>query len=242
MALAAPIQNKKQKGQPMSRRYQRFRDQHGRRYGAMIELKTGDPTCSIDPIGTKDSPPWTAPFMPDQKYLEVKRDEDGNVEVGQLVWNYKAMLRDARQERKLSDDRIEFFAQAMFGEGAGEAIAHPPPQLRRYMKDRPKAPQIIVAAMKGDPWVLGFEKGPCPDYLKPYFEETARVVDIDGEDIELDLDPEFVAAMEARFEAVQIKKKAAPAELADVADQARVEAEAEARADAAKAARRARGR
>lgn len=234
MSIAAPIQNKKVKGQPTARRYQKFRDQHGRRIGANIELKTGDPTAGFDFLG------WSAPFMPDIKYLEVKKDEEGGTEVGQLVWNYRAMLRDAKLERKISDDRIEFFAQQIFGEKAGEAMANPPAQLRRYMKDRPKAPQLIVAAMKGDPWVLGFEKGPCPDYLKPYFHEVV-VTSVDGEDVELELDPEFVAAMEARFEAVQIKKKAAPVELAETAEAARQEAAIESQAAARATAARKRG-
>lgn len=232
MPLAAPIPNTKVKGQPAVRRYQRFRDQHGRRLGAMIEMKTGDPCGLIEPIG------WKAPWLPEMKYCEVQKDEEGVVEVGKLYWNYSRMLADARRERQDFDERTAFFASAMYGEQAGKMIKQPPAELRRLMRGEPTHPELVVAAMKGDRWILGFEPGDPPEYLQPYL-ATVKVIDEAGDDLS-GIDPEFLAKMEAAFEASRIQPREAPPELAGPAAQARTDSEREAVAAAARVAARGR--
>lgn len=243
MAIASPIQNQTAKGQPAARRYQRFRDNHGRRWGAVIENKTGDPVGNIEPVGTKADGLWRAPWMPAQKYLKLARDEDGAIEVGRLEIDYKTMLKDAKQQKKDADEWTEFVAQAIYGEKSGEAIDNPPAQLRRYMRGRPQSPEIIVAAMNGDRWLLGFEQGECPDYLKPYFPKYQAHTEDLGDD-DMDLDPAFVEGLRKRFEEAKIKNTTeAPAAVAAVAEQARTDAERENQraADRTAAAARSRG-
>jgi hypothetical protein len=242
VAIASPIQNQKAKGQPAARRYQRFRDNHGRRWGAVIENKTGDPVGNIEPVGTRADGVWRAPWMPEQKYLKLARDEDGAIEVGRLEIDYKTMLKDAKQEKKDADEWMEFVASQLYGERAGEMVAAPPAQLRRYMKGKPRPPEIIVAAMNGDRWLLGFEQGECPDYLKPYFPKYQPHSEDLGDD-ETDLDPAFVEGLRKRFEEAKIKNKTtAPAAVAAVAEQARADAEREDQREADKKAAAARAR
>lgn len=236
MSLASPIQNAKAKGQPANRRYQRFRDTHGRKWGAVIELKTGDPVGSPEPIG------WTAPWMPDAKYVQVKLDEDGSVETGMLEINYELALKDAKKEQEDHQERLSFFAGAIYSEKAGEMLAQKqlPSELMRYFRGaRPKAVEPIFAAMSGDRWLLGFEKGDPPEYLREWFSVRGQRVSVGaGGALELDLDPVFLAAMEKAFSSQQGAKQRAreamtPRQRA-IAEQARADAELEAAAAAAR--------
>jgi hypothetical protein len=239
VAIASPIQNQKAKGQPANRRYQRYRDQHNRRFGATVENKTGDPVGTIDPVGG-----WSAPWMPHPKYLELARDEDGQLEVGRLYWNYGRLLKDIRDEQRDNRARLEFYAQAMYGESAGEKIEKPPAALLRLLKYVPQHPQVVLAAMKGDRWLLGMEKGECPEYLRPYFTKQQLVKEVGGDAelyAELGIDEEFVKSLEARFDAAKIKGKEAPDSLKDVASRAREDAEAESATEARQTASRLRG-
>lgn len=186
---------KGQKGQPAARRYQAFYDQHGRKWGANIEIKTGDPTANIDRLG------WDAPLVPAQKYLEVAKDTDGMTIPGRLVINYDGWIRDVDQQQADHLERLGFFAQALYGEKAGDVLTKPTPELRRLLKSEPAPIEPIYAAMRGDPWILGMEEGPAPKYLAPYFGTPAGL----GGATEVDIDPAFVAELEARLLAAQKK-------------------------------------
>jgi hypothetical protein len=234
VALASPIQNSKAKGQPANRRYQRFRDQHGRKWGAVIELKTGDPVGSPEPIG------WTAPWMPDPKYVTVKLDDDGSVETGMLAIDYERALKDAKKEQDDHQERLEFFAGAIYSERAGAVLAEKarPAELMRYFRgSRPKPIEPIFAAMNGDRWLLGFEKGDPPEYLRDWFSlKSQRVAVGAGGELELDLDPTFLAEMDKAFTAQQGAKQRAREAMTprqrELAERARADAELEARAAA----------
>lgn len=200
------------KGQPSARRYQIFRDQHDRKWGAFIEIKTGDPTCSIDALG------WTAPLMPPQKYIETVRDrESGLAEAGRLVVNYAAWIRDLRQGEADYYERLHFFATSLYGERAGEMTKNPPAELRRYLRGEPPEWQPVYAAMKGDPWVLGQDEVK-PAWAERYFRPKAI---IGGMDLGLDLDPDVAAELESRF--AELTAKAPRRPVSDVDMQAAME-------------------
>lgn len=207
------------KGQPSARRYQIFRDQHDRKWGAFIEIKTGDPTCTIDPLG------WLAPLMPPQKYIEVVRDQSsGLAEAGRLVINYAAWIRDLRQGEADYMERLHFFATSLYGERAGEMTRNPPAELRRYMRGEPPEWQPVYGAMKGDPWMLG-QSSEKPGWAERYFRPKALVT---GLDLGLDLDPEVAAQLEEQFAALTAaapKRAVSDAEMAAAFDEARKELE-----------------
>jgi hypothetical protein len=189
------VSPKNQKGQPAARRFQMFWDQHGRKYGANIEIKTGDPTAGIERIG------WSAPLLCEQKYLEVTKDSDGTTIPGRLTVNYEAWIRDVAQQRQDHLERLGFFAQALYGEKAGAAIKQPTPELRRLLKSDPAPVEPIYAAMKGDPWILGLEDDDPPEYLAPYFRNKQAVPGT----IEVEIDSDFQAELEARLETARVK-------------------------------------
>lgn len=187
---------KNQKGQPGARRYQLYWDQHGRKYGANIENKTGDPTGGIDRIG------WSAPLLCEQKYLEVQHDPDTGLAIpGRLHINYEAWIRDVARQREDYLERLGFFAQAIYGEKAGEAIKKPTPELRRLLKIEPQAVEPIYAAMKGEPWVLGLTAGEAPEYLAAYFDKKPAPSGA----VEVVVDEEFAAELEIQLQ--QARKK-----------------------------------
>jgi hypothetical protein len=185
------------KGQPAARRFQAFRDQHERRWGAFIEIKTGDPTCTIDPIG------WRAPLMPEQKYVECVRGPDGLNEAGRLFINYANWIRDLKQAEADYTERLTFYAQALYGEKAGEAVHNPTPELKRYMRVEAPYWQPVYAAFKGDPWVLGLSEVK-PAWAEKYFQPKVKL----SSDLSLDIDPEMLAELDQQWLALQQTNKA----------------------------------
>ena len=183
------------KGQPAARRYQVFRDQHDRKWGAFIEIKTGDPTGEIQPIG------WQAPLMPPQKFIHPVRDPDtGQPEAGRLEIDYADWIRELRQAITDYQERLHFFATSLYGEKAGEMVQNPSAELRRYMRGDPPYWEPVYAAMRGDPWVLGAEGASRPHWAEKFFRPKAVV-----KELELDLDPELLAELEEQFAALTAK-------------------------------------
>lgn len=128
------------------RRYQRLRDQHGRLWGCVIELKTGDETGGFDLLD-----PRSAPLMPPKPFLKV----DSVGDYGRLYIDYDAWI--AKQDAAWEHYRTELLrrAQEMYGDAAPQKVEDPPPALIAAVGIPPEPVEPILAAQAEDPWVLG---------------------------------------------------------------------------------------
>lgn len=152
-------------GQETQRRYEFFRDKHGRIYGANVGIKTGDPVEVLRADG------WAAPLNPDWYRRKLMPPVD-DFEIVKMVparerarrgyqveINYTRWLQkwdDANQalQRKLHD-----IAQGMTRSSGNmvELINNPPPELLRLIGRGPlNIPRVFIEAMAaGNAWALG---------------------------------------------------------------------------------------
>jgi hypothetical protein len=129
--------------QARQRRYMTYLDQHGRKWGATTENRTGDPCGPIEPH-------FAAPLIPEQKYIVLAADKR-SVRIDYTRW-----LLDLADAQAVYDRMVRETAVAMYGQKASEAIANPP----RELLDRVGVPptqrrEPIEAAHQGNRWVLG---------------------------------------------------------------------------------------
>lgn len=158
------------------RPYRLFTDQHGRKYGATTEARSGWPCSPIDfkhrtPAG--NLPPW----MPDTKYLVFDAQD-----VGQVRIDYDLALAD--HDRALADweTLIRQNALAMYADKAGEQIERPGPGLLRLVGPKPAGRELIAACKAGNKWALGFTDA-MPSWAAPVM-ATLRPVAEEGADTE----------------------------------------------------------
>ena len=131
------------------RRFQKLIDQHGREWGATIELKTGDPTGLIDPH-------FTAPIYPPPRYMKV----DSRKEYGRVHIDYDGWIGMVRRAREEYDTRLLQAASALYGEAAAQKIEERPlpPALVAHVGVAPDYVEPVLAAKAGDPWILGLSQ------------------------------------------------------------------------------------
>jgi hypothetical protein len=170
-------------GQEKKRRYEEFRDKHGRIYGANVGIKTGDPCETLRAVG------WTAPqnpewykrkLMPPMDDMEIvqmvpaklRARKGYQVEIHYAVWLRKWDDAYEALQRKLHD-----FAKGMTKSSGNmlELVNNPPPELLKLVGRGPlNVPRVFIEAMAaGNPWALGLsDKVPAKaeallDELKP---------------------------------------------------------------------------
>ena len=153
MSLYAP------KDSQEDRRYQRLKDQHGRTWGCVIELSTGDPTGPIDLLEPK-----SAPVLPAPRYMKVNsKTHYGELRIDYTGW--KAMQRAAWEAY---DKRMLAVANEMYGDAAPEKMEQKPPALIAAVGVPPEPMERILAAEAGDPWALGLT-AVRPDWADRFF-------------------------------------------------------------------------
>lgn len=121
-----------------------FTDQHGRQYFGSVELKTGDVVGLMEPQ-------FTAPIIPDQKYLErnVKnRPYDLHI-------NYERWLADIRGARAEWEREGRQMMRKM--RGAAYDPAEPfGADVLDVIGEPPEAIEPVIAAKQGNSYILGF--------------------------------------------------------------------------------------
>lgn len=165
-------------GQNWSQRNQRdygfYTDQHGREWGAPIELKTGAACGPYEPIEWKITPP----LMPPQKYLRRSPDRRRPTE---LHIDYRAWIQDERTERVAWERNVRIASQKLHGDKYDEAMAlrNPSRDVLELVGPPPRAIEPIRAAMQGNPYVLGFTTREDVRLAK-FFEEDKRAAEVLG--------------------------------------------------------------
>jgi hypothetical protein len=135
------------------RRTQRYRDQHGRQWIAIVEKSTGDPCSPFTPHG------WTAPLQVPDSYKKVDPNEPGKMDI-----QYDRWLEHLHEEHQAYRHRLEHIALQLSDTDAAKLIASPNPTMLRKAGAPPMAWQPVAAAKSGNRWVLGL---PNPVTGKP---------------------------------------------------------------------------
>lgn len=132
-------------GQAGTRRNGTVYDQHDRPWHAAIDKKTGYPVGVIQPKG------WRAPWLPPQGPDMFKFDKD---EPSRFVLNYEWLLEQRLQDGKQYDaDR----QKAALVRGWNPLDPEKQEALDQLVgpRDKLQPPEVIVACMQGDRWILG---------------------------------------------------------------------------------------
>lgn len=142
------------------RRYQRLHDQHGRLWGCVIELKTGDPSGPIDLLE-----PRKAPIMPPPAHMKVDSQRD----YGVLTIDYQGWRAERERAWDQYNQRLTLVAQDMYADDVvASKIEDPPPALIARVGLPPERIEPVLAAEAGDEWVLGLTTE-RPDWADLFF-------------------------------------------------------------------------
>lgn len=121
-----------------------FRDQHGRRYHAVVELKSGHPTGLIEPL-------FTAPLMPPQMYLRVGTNPERPYD---LRIDYDRWVQDLRAAHAEYLDLARKLARKMYRDkyDAADPVTE---EIVDIIGVRPQHVEPVIAAKQGNAYVLG---------------------------------------------------------------------------------------
>lgn len=132
-----------EQGQPEQRRFSRFTDQHGRKYGGVIEIKTGLPCSPIYPM-------YQAPLDVPQEMIRYDA-----VEPNLIVIDYEKWVKEREQALTMWERKLVRIAQDTYGDRAGDVLKKPTPELLRLAGPKPYPTQPVLASSSGNKWVLG---------------------------------------------------------------------------------------
>lgn len=137
------------------------RDIHGRLWESTLDTVSMGTCAPVNPCG------WSAPVLPEQKYIKLRGDFTGfYIDILYDHWLADAELALETYEKHLFDS-----AMVIFGAEGPKAYDERSPALLRYCGLPPQAVIPIKAAKAGNPWILGLD--PRPDvrltkfFLKP---------------------------------------------------------------------------
>lgn len=179
-------------GQPSLRRPATFTDQHGRKWHGQVEKSTGYPVGQIHPLG------WHAPFIPPQGTDTFKYSADDPTK---FTINYEFLLDERHRAIEQLDKDRELAA-------VNRGWAPDDPEKQEALdkicgrRDAVKRPEIIVACLKNDAYMLGFSNTPSrwAAFLPKAVDRKSALVskyDLGGEadallDVEEEVDPDAV--------------------------------------------------
>lgn len=141
--------------------YRHALDQHGRRWGAEVDKRTDDPCGPIKAL-------FAAPWIPDLKYIKWEHNaEEGRFAVRIDYAGAKADRRDALKEwtKNLLQVGAQLNGQAFDPQNPTWAVL-------QKVGPKPQPVEIVIAAERGDPWILGLTDE-MPHWAVPFFAATA---------------------------------------------------------------------
>jgi hypothetical protein len=165
------------KSQADQRKGAKYTDQHGRKWWASIEIRTGDPCSPIEPS-------FTAPILPPQQYLRLDQETPGKITVAYDDWERDLIVADTDWFKRCHAYGIKLYKDAFdttrpFNVAILEEIGARPhvPDLVTPLGVEPMpggAALPVQACKAGNLWALGL-KGPngeepkMPERLRDFF-------------------------------------------------------------------------
>lgn len=138
-----------------------YTDQHGRQMEAQADIATSQPIGEFRPLGC--NPPW----LPPMRYAKFRAD-------GELTfrWAYEELAAEwSGITAQYYEDAIKF---ALEHNKPQPEIGGPVDRSIRYVLGKPPlSPAIPLAAMAGDPWILGITGATVNQPLKDILEQGA---------------------------------------------------------------------
>ena len=125
------------------RRHGRWTDQHGRKWWAQVEIKTGEPCDRLHADG------WHAPLMPPPKYLKVDLENPGTVAVRYEAWVHDLKVANKEWVKKANVIGMELYKDQYDPDAPYSAA------VLLKAGPRPHAVEPVLAAKQGNKWVLG---------------------------------------------------------------------------------------
>lgn len=190
-------------GQPATRRPGFLTDQHGRKWFANIDRKSGCPVGVIQPHE------WTAPWYPPQGVLKTNAEDPTKLRI-----DYEGLLS------ALMDDIEKWeslYRKTALQQGWDPEDKNKERNVLEIIGPRPKAVEPIVACMKGDKWTLGLTDRVNPKVEPHIRKRVARIprlldtldVTVDEDemedllDIEEEHDPEAVGGKRVKVKSAK---------------------------------------
>jgi hypothetical protein len=188
--------NEGDQGQPSFRRRGFVTDQHGRVWVGSIDKKSGFPVGMMEPLAkrTADGQPeprgWSAPWYPPQSPETFRYNPD---DPSKLTINYEWLLAQRMADAKEYDDDRRKKALVRGWDPTD-------PEKQEALdsicgaRDGLQHPEIVVACMQGDKWILGLT-----DVVNP---KVARFIPkkVDRKTAMLSKFPDFTVQDEAELE------------------------------------------
>jgi hypothetical protein len=144
------------------RRYQKYKDQHGRDWGANIEVSNGQPTGKIEAL-------HTAPLAVPQKFIRTVEGKPYDLHIDYRTWEEELRTAD-REYRRLAME------EGMRQQGdAYDAEAPIKPGVLSVIGGAPQSILPVIAARQENAYVLGFD--PRPDRRLAHFFIREKVSD-----------------------------------------------------------------
>ena len=143
----------KDKGQAANHRWQVWRDQHGRRWGSIVN-KRDDSQAPASPPTPEGG--WPAPYVPGPEYLVMP--DNPQEAYGLLRVNYDKWLADVEQSWEDRRARLDGLARAYAQSDDHlytQLVANPSAAIVAALGPAPLHPHYVKACMAGDPWALG---------------------------------------------------------------------------------------
>lgn len=132
-------------GQPGTRRNWIGYDQHNRKWHGSAEKNSGYPAGVIQPMG------WSAPWLPPQGTDTFKFSKD---DPSRFTINYEFLLDERlKAVKELDDDRQQKAVDR--GWDPDDPEKQEPLDRLCGKRDAINRPEVIVACMQGDKWILG---------------------------------------------------------------------------------------
>lgn len=192
----------KKVGQEARRLRRKFTDPHGRLWSAEVDVKAEKPdACSpFEPVRFDEAGQcvggWSAPWMPDQKYLKIDPKDDRL-----LAIDYQSALSDLEDARTRWDEDKARYILSYFPDDdqRAKAEADPPQVILGLCGPQPMHPNVIKAAMIGEPWVIGTPGAVMPHSLAGLIPKPpkSRVAALESDDFVRQLRAEMAAPAEA---------------------------------------------
>lgn len=135
--------------QRMQRAWRIYTDQHGRRFGAVADIRNNTPIAEFQPVQEKGY--GIAPWYPTMRHAKFAAEGDLD-----FRWDYDQVAEDwSAQAASYYEDAAKLAMQLPGNVPVPEVGGEVDYRIRVMMGPPPISPAIPLACKAGDPWALG---------------------------------------------------------------------------------------